>query len=590
VLDELLQLTPETFRQLEAALLESGIAIGNLNNLTSDQLQLVYQLVLSAWAQQTEAAIAQATAIEQSTQAWMDYEQAQNQAAIATVNAAAAMEEQNRVMQALAASQRGQGLWSGAEPMAADVVDVGPWAMRFASMGQAIADLSALTAEGIVVQYDFVEAVLASMPAMSDYYSKYLELTPAIDQASRATADFAAVQAVHSQFLGDTKGDLVELEDAYRDIADAVRESMSSMNPATVLDSTFGGVVGAAQNFARLSESVWDWSNSLTEGNKESSTLNQLFRDGLISGKTYRDGLEANHRIMLANNSVQEDALRIQAKQLPLMAQLAEEHARYVDSLADRSAEEQVVALGFMDQAKAAQALQLAQLAAASSSDAMQASTTAMIAEIAAADPQLKAMLISMGLISETETGIEVNFGEVDSATTALNTLNSTLTTFTEVIAEAFGINVKMTDNDVEGRLSRMLALLNAMDGRSITTYVNTFDIGGGSLVNAGRAATGTFILPDSQRNIAARVEGMATGGHLRLVGEAGPELVSLPTGSTVTNAAGTRGRLDPMGRRRGSQGASVVYKGNVIHQTITVEESALADRTRRVMSKRRMG
>lgn len=573
VLDELLQLTPETFRQLEASLLESGIAIGNLNNLTSDQLQLVYQLVLSAWAQQTEAAIAQATAIEQTTQAWMDYEQAQNQAAIAGINNAQAMEEQNRILATLQASQRDQALWSGAEPMAADVVDVGPWLMRFASMGQAIADMSALTAEGIVVQYDFVQAVLDSMPTMSDYYSKYLELTPAIEQAARATADFDQVQAVHSQLLGDTKTDLIALEDAYRELADSVRESMGDMNPASVLDSTFGGVVGAAQNFARLSESVWDWSNSLAEGNKESSTLNQLFRDGLISGKTYRDGLEANHRIMLANNSVQEDALRIQAKQLPLMADLAEQHAAYVDTIADMPAEQQLVSLGFLDQAKTAQALEIAQLAAASSSEAMQASTAAMILEIANADPQLKAMLISMGLLSETKGKLSVNFGEVDSANVAIENLTDAVNTFALVIAEAFGIDIVLNDA-ASGPLANILNTLNALDGKTSTVYVNT--IGGGLTLGAMHGGV---------------IDGYAGGGVVIEAAEAGPELLrypngrnvlavandyySVPRGTSVLPAPATRDLID----RAQGRGSVTTYNGPVF-QTVTLEQSRFAQRS----------
>jgi NAD(P)-dependent dehydrogenase (short-subunit alcohol dehydrogenase family) len=266
------------------------------------------------------------------------------------------------------------------------------------------------------------------------------------------------------------------------------------------------------------------------------------------------------------------------------MAQLAEEQARYVDGLADRSAEEQIVALGFMDQAKSTQALGLAQLAAASSSAAMQASTSAMIAEIAAADPQLRAMLVSMGLITETPTGITVNFGDVEDGNVAIDNLTAAINSFAAIIAEAFGIDIVLNDA-ASGPLANILNTLNALDGKTSTVYINT--VGGGLTLGA---ATGTFIVPDAQRNIVANVPGMSTGGHLRLVGEAGPELVSLPSGSTVTNAAGTRGRLDPMGRRRGNQGASVVYKGNVIHQTITVEESTFADRTRRVMGKRRIG
>jgi hypothetical protein len=240
-----------------------------------------------------------------------------------------------------------------------------------------------------------------------------------------------------------------------------------------------------------------------------------------------------------------------------------------------------------MDQAKAAQALQLAQLAATASQAGMTEAAEASITAMAEADPVLKAMLTDMGLIKEGANGeITVEFPNAGGLTTSVDNLKisiDALTTALGGIPPSVTTQVLLTDS-ASAPLATIKQALADLDGQVSTVYINT--IGGGLTLGA---ATGTFIVPDSQRNIVARVEGMATGGHLRLVGEAGPELVSLPSGTTVTNAAGTRGRLDPMGRGRVRDGNTVIYKG-VVHQTITYEESALADRTRRVMSRRKMG
>jgi hypothetical protein len=463
-------------------------------------------------------------------------------------------------------------LWSGAEPMAPDVVGItDPRTLRAFSMGQleintALIEGAAAAGAAWKSVREYVYAVDAGSKVLalaSDYADTYAK---SIEYGTRSSETSLAV--------------IAELAEEYGQLADSVRESAADMNPASVLDSTFGGVVGTAQNFARLSESIWDWSNSLTEGNKATSTLNDLNQKGLISDKTYRDGLEANHRIMLANNSVQEDALRIQAKQLPLMAQLAEEHAAYVDTIADMPAEQQLVSLGFLDQAKTAQALELAQLAAASSSEAMQASTANMVLEIANADPQLKAMLLSMGLLTEPDGVLSVNFGDVDSANVAIENLTDAVTLFAGVIGEAFGIDVKMTDNDVEGRLSRVLALLNAMDGRSVTTYVTTVGIDGGSLAAAGRAALHGGV-----------IDGYAGGGIVIEAAEAGPELLrypggpnvlavnhdyySVPRGTSVLPAPATRDLTD---RAQGG-GNGPTYYGPVF-QTVTLDRSRFAQRS----------
>jgi hypothetical protein len=422
------------------------------------------------------------------------------------------------------------------------------------------------------------------------------DLTVEIEQGERA-------MMVFTQTTGSAKDDLLALEaqfnaamraasgldDALYDIAArrgtaTVDVAVNTTGAQNALGGAFRGIVGGSQAFAGLAGQVADWSGSLAHGITGQTKLDQLLLKGAISAKTYRDALDANHRIQEANNDVQEDALRIQAKQMPVMAALAEEQARWVDSLADMNVEQQTAALAYLDTGTSAKAMQLAQLAALASTDALRGSTTEMITGMAQADPFLKAMLIDMGLISEGADGtITVDFGDAKSDTDNLIASIDALTLALGGVPPSVQTHVNLIDNTT-GPLALIQSQLELLDGKTSTVYINT--VGGGLTLGA---ATGTTILPQPPMPEiinAGRIEGMATGGHLRLVGEAGPELVTLPTGAQVTNAAGTRGRLNPMGRGRSG---GDVYKGNNITVVVSSEESGLARRADRMARRRRL-
>ena len=438
----------------------------------------------------------------------------------------------------------------------------------------------------------------------------YADLFPTIDQTTRSSLD---LDSAFGQVTGTMKGELgvsiaelnAQFEEAVRNalgVSDALYDiqsrggvvpvnlAINTGNAQSALQSGFNAIVGGTNAMGQLAEQTWQWSNSLTEGNLGQSKLDQLLLDGAISQKTYGEALDANHRIMKANESVQEDVLRIQAKQLPVLAQLAEEHARYVDQLADEDVFTQTVALGYMDQTKAAQAMQLAQVASTAAMAGTTEAASKMILQMAEGDPILKAMLVDMGLLSETDGKLQVNFGDVESADKAMKELNSTLETLTTVIAKAFNIDVKVLDG-ASGPLATIWNYLQNIDGKTVTAYANVVGADFGSL-----AYTGTFVHPERrgpaeslmQQIANSGVPSYSTGGQVTLVGEVGPELVTLPAGSTVTNAAGTRGRLNPRGRgRRGSGGDTIIIKGTN-HMTVIQDDSADRDFSRKIAGKRR--
>ena len=91
--------------------------------------------------------------------------------------------------------------------------------------------------------------------------------------------------------------------------------------------------------------------------------------------------------------------------------------------------------------------------------------------------------------------------------------------------------------SDLEAKLAAARRKLNALNGKTATTYVRTVQYGiGAEAANAARRAHGGVI--------GSRVGKAATGGvrnNLTMVGEQGPELVELPGGSRVRSNPDTR-------------------------------------------------
>jgi hypothetical protein len=550
-----------------------------------------------------------------------DYEYAANLAATANNNIASSSTSAATAIQNQAGVQREanaqlqawlelHGLAAQYNQQQASIPAIGnPDQTRWLANYAAVADLTAdaINEMGLAARgwrwEDLADSVSAYIPVLDRFNKTGALTTHVVEQGARAVQDLGDEL---NQLSADTKSaDMSRIADEFEaamraasGLGDTIYDlkarggtvgldlAINTGGAQQALQSGFGAAVGGAQGMGRLADQTAEWAASLTEGNIGQSKLDDLLLKGAISQTTYRRALEANHRIQIANQSVQEDVLRIQAKQLPAMAELAESHARYVDSLADASVQEQAAALGFMDQSKAAQAVAVANMNATAAMAGTSEQAGKMTIAMAEADPYLRAMLLQMGVIEEGANGtITMNTDDAVSATDVLSELNTTIGDLKTLLAQIFLVQVDIEDN-ASGSLSYIDGLLSQLDGKTANVYINT--LGGNTIGFTPGAATGEFIYPESARNLVAKVDGLATGGHLRLVGEAGPELVQLPTGSTVTNAAGTRGRLDPQGRGRRSAGGGVTYKGNIINQTITYDESAMSRRADRLSRNRR--
>jgi len=100
-----------------------------------------------------------------------------------------------------------------------------------------------------------------------------------------------------------------------------------------------------------------------------------------------------------------------------------------------------------------------------------------------------------------------------------------------------------LLDNAAETQqsLSSIVSLLNSLDGRSATFYVNA----AGNGVSLGNpSGPGIIPLEADGGTIFSGMRHYADGGTHAIVGERGPELVWLPNGAQVMNTEGTQSRM----------------------------------------------
>lgn len=354
----------------------------------------------------------------------------------------------------------------------------------------------------------------------------------------------------------------------------------------SALENTFNVVVGGSNRLGQSAQAVADWSAGLNDASDGMSKLQRVTDKNLITQDDYNAAVESNTKIQAANARIQDDIVAIQAKQAPLLAELTEQQAEYLDSLSQLPAEQQLAALGFMDAAESAKAMQLAYLAADAASgnlgDTGTATATKIIEAAAQADPVMKQMLLDMGLISEGADGtITVNFPTAESITEAVDKLSANiadLTTAIENIPDFHNTDITASDS-ASGTIEQIRQQLDGLDGTTATVYISpvvtgTVPANGSSLIGGGRDGG---------------VMGMANGGMVTVeLGEAGQELLtfrnggqalvpmrgiySVPVGTHVLPAPATAATL----RERGSGDVYMDMRGATI--VIEADSADVAD------------
>jgi hypothetical protein len=303
------------------------------------------------------------------------------------------------------------------------------------------------------------------------------------------------------------------------------------VDTARALDNMTRVVIGNTDTIAGNSQSLADWATEMRDFGADADAVTTILQ---------------------SNESIQGDILEIQAQQAPILAGLAEEQAKYIDEISKMPAEQQLAALALMDTATAAQAQELTMLAAAAAAGELGAEGQQMAAELitgaAEADPALAAVLEKMGLITQEDGEIKINF---PNATNLADTLTDLQTAITNLVTATYMLIVTADPDDafqdvedvkaaveglpdgtvdIDANTAPYWSRVNAIDGTTVaTTYVDVVpNVWDSNPYHALGGMIGTDAFPHAQL-------GRMGAGQMTIVGEAGPELVHLPFGSNVT-------------------------------------------------------
>jgi hypothetical protein len=246
------------------------------------------------------------------------------------------------------------------------------------------------------------------------------------------------------------------------------------------LEDQFGAIVGQTNAMIQQMSGVKSWADTLIGDPGTWAKVDQLLTDGRISLEDYTQAQQAQITITQAQANSEQDLLAVQTMLAPVIAEATLNQARYIDSLQDLPEQQQLVALGYMDQAESAKALGLAQLAAASSTDVQRAATTQMIQQAAMADPVLKAMLEDMGLLSATDGSVNFDTNAVDIGT-AIEGLTQAVQDLTDIIADTKTVQTDTNAPDTQGQIEGLHRAIDDIP-RDVHTMITATDNASGTI------------------------------------------------------------------------------------------------------------
>lgn len=337
--------------------------------------------------------------------------------------------------------------------------------------------------------------------------------------------------------------------------------AMEAMNAGVALDTVFRVVVGNTDAIGNQSDAIHKWALELIGVQGEYSKLDDLVNAGRISGESgvftgdseYAQAQRAFNDIARENAEIQEHVLTIQAKQAPIIRDQMAAYENYLQTVADMPAQQQLIALGWMDSTTAMRAMEFQTLAVAAANGELGASGkevfTDMIAGAASADPVLKALLVDMGLISVGAEGeITVDFSSVEGAQSEIGMLTDSINELTRVLGIINGVDVNIPVN-AEDNATPIIRTVregrDELDGSSATVSIHLNDFASLGIsaaqlaLNAldGRVATTTIQTIYQNRGIGpaqahgGMVREYASGGVLFRGGEIGMEMAHFSTG-----------------------------------------------------------
>lgn len=358
-----------------------------------------------------------------------------------------------------------------------------------------------------------------------------------VDANAAMTETWLQAQELRVQAV---RQEAIEVERLQAQYAETYAEMQSIATQATdTLDSVFRAIVGNTDAIASQSQAVTDWAEELIGAEGTWAQIDDLLTNGAITLDEYTAAQQAYNQIAAANVSIQEDVLSIQAQLAPVVATATDALAQQMDQIANGSTDAQLFALGMMDAATSAQALDLA-TAYLGDRDTF----GPMIEQAATLNPMLAQILEEMGLISYNPATGQVELLGVDESMSDLELLTSAMEDLDQTLATLIAILQDDASTPISEVSSRLDDLNNKVASPTITVIDNaSASIRGAiDLLNSfdGRNAYSTitteYITIASERNSRGHggIAGYATGGVVAEMAEWGPELLHFPNGGVA--------------------------------------------------------
>ncbi|MDQ3539936.1 MAG: hypothetical protein M3440_04545, partial [Chloroflexota bacterium] len=233
-------------------------------------------------------------------------------------------------------------------------------------------------------------------------------------------------------------------------------------------------IVGAPGEWAEADDMLERWLMTLQDVQAEDGSMvpGTYWGDtaaGITSAdeaySLYNETVQAGYRIQESNVRVQDLLNDVRAKQLPLLAEEQSAYEQNLRSISEMGAAEQRRVLMLQDSGVQAQIATLYNTAySASLGEVPTEVATEMILNAADADAGLKDLLLQLGLITETEGELVVNFPGADAT---INAIDRVTLAFLRIQAMAEGVTVLELATEIYGETEALdlLDMVKNADG-----------------------------------------------------------------------------------------------------------------------------
>ncbi|MGB3329286.1 MAG: hypothetical protein WBA46_10055, partial [Thermomicrobiales bacterium] len=215
---------------------------------------------------------------------------------------------------------------------------------------------------------------------------------------------------------------------------EAAKAGIAMQSVQTAASDVFRIIVENTNGVSDLASKTLDWADALIGAPGTVAEIDRLLADGLITQQQWNDAQTAYNSIAQDTAKIQDYTLQIQAKQAPIIAQQTAALEKQYGIIANMEGQQQLAALGWMDSAEAAKALEINAMAADVAAGRMGASGKAGFEEMLQAavlmDPALGAMLDKMGLIKLAADGttiLEIDYDQAAGAESEIAKLTESI-------------------------------------------------------------------------------------------------------------------------------------------------------------------